>query len=72
MARSVGLVLIVLGLIGLAWGGVSYNKNHNVDLGPVDFNVTERKTVPIPPIAGAAAILAGIALLVAGNRKSET
>ena len=68
MARVVGLILLVVGLIGLAWCGFTYTKSrHNVDLGPVEFNVTEKKTIPFPPIAGAVAVVAGIALLVAGS-----
>jgi hypothetical protein len=70
MARVVGMILLVLGLIGLAWGGFTYTQNrHNVDLGPVEFNVAEKKTVPIPPIAGAVAMVAGLALLVMGSGK---
>lgn len=71
MTRGIGIVLLVLGLIGLAWGGVSWNKKHDVDLGPVDLTVNERKSVPIPPIAGAAAVLAGIALVVASRNRSS-
>ena len=71
MARVVGMILLLLGLAGLAWGGFTYTqKQHNVDLGPVDLNVSEKKTVPIPPIAGAAAMVAGLALLVMGSRRS--
>lgn len=70
MARVVGLILLVVGLVGLAWGGFTYTqKRHNVDLGPVDFSVSEKKTVPIPPIAGAVAMVAGLALLVAGSSR---
>ena len=70
MARVVGMILLVAGLIVLAWGGFTYTQNrHNVDLGPVEFNVSEKKTVPIPPIAGAVAMVAGLALLVAGSGK---
>jgi hypothetical protein len=69
MARLIGMLLIIAGVIGLAWGGFTYTKErHNVDLGPVDFQVTEKKTVPIPPIAGAVAVVAGI-LLVATDRR---
>ena len=72
MARVVGMILLLVGLVGLAWGGFTYTKKqHNVDLGPVDFNVAEKKTVPIPPIAGAAAMVAGLALLVAGSRRGS-
>ncbi len=70
MARAIGTVLILLGLAGLAWGGVTWkNERTNVDLGPVEMNVTEKKTVPIPPIAGAAAIVAGLALVFVGERR---
>jgi hypothetical protein len=73
MARGIGIALLVLGLLGLAWGGFSWREKENVDLGPVDFSVTERKTVPIPPLLGAAAIVAGLALvLVGGARRRET
>ena len=72
MSRTIGWVLLVLGLIGLAWGGIGYTKKHDVDLGPVDLTVNEHKTVPIPPIAGAAAVLAGLALVVAGRNRGTT
>ncbi|MEP7027246.1 MAG: DUF3185 domain-containing protein [Candidatus Eisenbacteria bacterium] len=72
MARTVGLLLLVVGLIGLAWGGFTYaEKRHHVDLGPMDISVTEHKTVPIPPIAGAVAIVAGLVLLSAGASRSK-
>ena len=71
MTRILGIVLIVLGLAGLVFGGLSYDKKKaDVDLGPVDFEVTERKTLPVPPIAGAVAIVAGAALMFVG-RKGE-
>jgi drug/metabolite transporter (DMT)-like permease len=70
MARIVGVILLLAGLAGLAWGGFTYRQErHNVDLGPVDFSVTEKKTVPIPPIAGAVAMIAGLVLLVAGSKR---
>jgi hypothetical protein len=71
MTRILGIILIVLGLAGLLFGGLSYDKKKaDVDLGPVDFEVTERKTLPVPPIAGAVAIVAGVALMFVG-RKGE-
>lgn len=69
MTRILGIILIVLGLAGLLFGGLSYDrKKADVDLGPVDFEVTERKTLPVPPIAGAVAIVAGVALMFVGRR----
>jgi hypothetical protein len=69
MTRILGIVLIVLGLAGLVVGGLSFErKKADVDLGPVDFEVTERKTVPVPPVAGAAAVVAGVALMLVAKR----
>lgn len=71
MTRIVGIVLIVLGLVGIVFGGIQYDRKKTaVDLGPVDFNVTERKSLPIPPIAGAAAVVAGVALMFVGGRRN--
>jgi hypothetical protein len=68
MARAVGMLLLLIGLAGLAWGGFQYaQERHRVDLGPVDLSVTEKKTVPIPPVAGAVALAAGLVLLVMGS-----
>ena len=69
MTRILGIVLIVVGLVGIVFGGIQYDRKKTaVDLGPVDFNVTERKSLPIPPIAGAAAVVAGVALMFVGRR----
>ena len=73
MTRILGIILIVLGLAGLVFGGLSYDKKKaDVDLGPVDFEVTERKTLPVPPLAGAVAIVAGVALMFVGRRGEAT
>lgn len=64
MTKTVGILLIVIGLVALAWGGFSYTtKEKAVDLGPVEITKETRKTVPLPPIAGAIALIAGIALI---------
>lgn len=65
MARTIGFVLILLGLAGLAWGGLTWkNEKTSVDLGVMEMNVTEKKTLPIPPLAGAVAVVAGLALVL--------
>ncbi|MEO6223601.1 MAG: DUF3185 domain-containing protein [Vicinamibacterales bacterium] len=65
-----GVVLLVLGLAALAYQGFTYKSRDTiVDIGPIHATAETNKTVPIPPIAGAAAVLAGVALLVAGQRK---
>jgi len=69
MNRTIGMILIVLGLLGLAWGGFTYTTREKVvDLGPIHATREKTHNVPLPPLAGAAALLGGVALLVAGKR----
>jgi len=66
----VGGVLIALGLGALAYQGITYTTRETVlDIGPIHATADREKTVPIPPVAGAVAVAAGTALLVAGLRK---
>jgi hypothetical protein len=67
--KTLGVILIVLGLVGLAWGGFSYTTREKVvDIGPIHATRDETHRVPLPPIAGAVALIAGIALLVTGKK----
>lgn len=67
-----GIVLIVLGIGALAYQGFSYTTREKVlDLGPLQATAERRKTVPIPPIVGIVAVVAGVALLMAGARKGK-
>jgi hypothetical protein len=69
MSRTLGFVLIVLGLIGIAWGGFSYTTREKVvDLGPIQASRDKKHTVPVPPIAGAVALIGGIALVASGKK----
>ena len=68
--RIVGIVLIILGVIGLTYGGITYTRRRDtVTLGPLSATVQQRETLPISPIAGVIALVAGIGLLVAGGRR---
>ena len=68
--RILGIILIVAGALGLAYGGFSYTRRRDtVHLGPMSATITQRESVPIPPILGGIAVIAGIALLVVGKRK---
>jgi hypothetical protein len=71
-ARIAGFVLIVVGLVGILWGGFSYTREKTVvDVGPFKATTQTRETVPFPPVAGAIALVAGVLLLVLpGRRKS--
>lgn len=69
-SRWIGLLLIVLGAIGLAYGGITYTKKrHAVDLGPLQVKVDEKESVPIPPLIGGLAIAAGVVVLALGGRR---
>lgn len=68
--KIIGIILIVLGLLGFITGGFSFEQERDVaDIGPLEIETTERRTVPITPIASGAAVVAGIALVVVGSRK---
>ena len=69
-AKIAGIVLIVAGILGLAIGGFSYNKQETkANIGPISLSVQEKETVAIPLWASIGAIVAGGALLFAGSRK---
>ena len=69
-SRWVGLILIVLGVLGLVYGGITYTRNrHEVDIGPLEVNVEEKESIPVPPLLGGLAIAAGVVVLVLGGRK---
>lgn len=68
--KTIGIILILLGLFGLAWGGITYTTREKVlDIGPIHATLEKDHSVPFPPIAGALALLGGIALLVAGKKE---
>jgi hypothetical protein len=65
----VGIALIVLGIVALALGGITYTDRDKVlDIGPIEATTEERKTIPLPPILGGASLVAGVVLLIAGSR----
>lgn len=67
-----GIALIVLGALALAYQGFSFTREREiVDIGPIEATAEERETVPIPPILGGLAIVAGVVLILVGRRASE-
>lgn len=64
----IGIVLIVLGVLALAFQGLTYTKRReSVQVGPVEMTATEKAT--IPPYVGVIALVAGVGLVLAGRRK---
>ncbi len=71
-AMMLGILLIVLGALALAYQGFNYTKQERVlDVGPIHATAEEQKHVSIPPILGALALVGGIVLVVAGTRKNS-
>ena len=69
-ARIVGIVLIVAGLAGFMFGGISWTEKKTiVDIGPIQATAKERKSFPIPAVVSGIAVVAGIVLLVMPPRR---
>jgi len=69
--RILGAVLIVLGIVALALRGISYTKKEKVlDMGPIEASATERRSVPLSPVVGGVAVVAGLVLVLAARRNT--
>lgn len=69
--KIAAIVLIVAGVLGLAYGSFSYTKDtHEAKLGPIELSVKEKQTVNVPVWAGVGAIALGGVLLLVGSKKS--
>jgi hypothetical protein len=68
--KIVGIALIVLGLVALIYGGISYTRKETIlDVGPIEATAERRETIPLPPVLGGLALAGGIILLIYGSRK---
>lgn len=69
--RIVGIVLIILGVLALVYQGVQYTSREKIlDIGPLKVSANTKKNIPLPPIVGGAAVLAGIVMVVVDRRKT--
>lgn len=67
--KIIGIALVVVGLVGILWGGISWTQREKVvDLGSVEITANDRETLPIPPIVGAVCLVVGAVLLFSGAR----
>ncbi len=68
IASIVGILLIVIGVIGIVYGGFSYTaKQTTVQVGPLEVTAKEKRTIPISSVAGAALVVGGVIVLVLGG-----
>jgi len=66
----VGILLIVVGALVLAFQGINYTREKKVlDVGPAHITTKTRERIPLPPILGGLALAGGVVLLVMGARK---
>ena len=67
----VGIVLLLVGLAVLAWPAIPYtDRNTAVDIGPIEVQTETEKHVFVPPLAGIAAAVSGVALIAVGRRRA--
>jgi len=68
----VGILLVILGALGLAYQGFNYTHQEKIlDVGPIHATAEEHDRVSIPPVLGGLALVGGIVLLVVGAKKSS-
>jgi uncharacterized membrane protein len=70
IATLVGILLIVLGIISLAYQGITYTRHRKVlDVGPIHATAETKERIPLPPILGGIALVGGISLVIVGARR---
>jgi len=65
-----GIALIAIGIVALAYQGITYTTRKKVlDIGPIHATRDENHTIPLPPIIGIVALVGGVVVLIAKQRK---
>ena len=71
LARIAGIVLILIGVLGLAWGGIPYAEHHQTaDIGPLSVHTSEQKSIQIPTVVAVTALVGGAVSLALGFGRS--
>ena len=69
-ATVIGVILIVIGIVALAYQGITYTTREKVvDLGPLKVEAKRERTIPLPPVVGVIALVGGIVLVAVSGRK---
>lgn len=67
--RALGILLIVLGVVGFTYGGITYTKREKVvDVGPIEAYADKKERIPLTPIVGGVALVAGLFLVMSNRR----
>jgi uncharacterized membrane protein len=68
-ATIIGIALIILGIVALAYRGITYTQREKiVDIGPLQATADREKTIPLPPILGGLSLVGGIVLVIVGSK----
>ena len=68
-ATIIGIALIILGIVALAYRGITYTQREKiVDIGPLQATADREKTIPLPPILGGLSLAGGIVLVIVGSK----
>ena len=66
----IGIVLIAVGLVFLAYQGITYTSRETVvEVGPLKATADKQRTIPLPPILGGIVLAGGVALLIGTWRR---
>lgn len=69
--KFLGLILVLVGVLALVYGGISYNRHRTMmDVGPFTATVSEQKNIPLSPIVGGIALIGGVLLLVIPRKRT--
>lgn len=69
--RILGIILIVVGALALIFQGITYTRERQVvDIGPIEATAEREETIPIPPIVGGILLVAGVALVIVGGKRT--
>jgi uncharacterized membrane protein YidH (DUF202 family) len=69
--RNIGIVLLIVGVLALVYGGIGYNRNHTVlEVGSMNVTATEHKNITIPAVLGVVVLIGGVALLLSDRRRT--
>ncbi len=70
MSRTLGIVLILIGIVMLVWTGFTYTKKEKIiDAGPIQVSADKEKSVNWPPYAGGIILVAGVFVFIASKKK---
>ena len=69
MNRGLGIVLIVVGVLLLAYGGFTFTtKDKVVDMGPVEITKEKKHSLPYAPLVGIGALVVGAVVMFTAKK----